>query len=61
MSYGNEDLQRRAKVANELNRREFWKECFKIVLAVEPDICKAALEADAALSAFESRFAKEIK
>lgn len=61
MSCQDEDKSRRAKVAHELDRREFWKSCFKIAAAnTDPDdhddIQWASKYADAALTEFEIRF-----
>lgn len=54
------DKRDRAKIAHELDRREFWKSCFLISLGnpckVDTDIESATSDADAALSAFEQKF-----
>jgi len=60
MAWPEEDKSKRAKIAHELDRREFWKSCFLISLRnpcnVDIEIEAATRDADAALKAFETKF-----
>lgn len=66
MSYGREDadMKRRSRIATELDRRDFWKECFKIALASpfnECSVSQAKQLADQALTDYDCRFGGEVK
>lgn len=55
------DQQRRAKIANELDRRDFWKDNFLIARQQGDTTVKACARADEALQMYEEKFGGVVK
>ena len=57
---GDDNKGERARIAHELDRRTFWKECFLVSLKnpckCDIDVDAATVDADAALALFEAKF-----
>lgn len=49
-------MDSRSRVANELDRRQFWKDNFLVCRQQGDSITVATKKADEALSAFENKF-----
>lgn len=56
MAWEQDDKNKRAKVAHELDRREFWKACYVEGLKYGQGTLIATEMADEALASFEGKF-----